>query len=83
MFYNCVFFLLQGEVWRGRGLFSRGCQGLSPEEANVVGASPLEAGPDIWFLMGVLLAVGLLKIVSYLNLYSLGLILFSFYPTSP
>ena len=52
MYFTIVFFfLLQGEVWKGRGLFSKDCQGLSPEEA-MVGASPLEAAFDIWFLGG-------------------------------
>ena len=37
------------------------CQGLSPQEADVVGTSPLEAGRDIWFLGGMPLAVELLE----------------------
>ena len=55
MYFTIVFlFLWQGGVWRGGGLFSKGCQGLSPEEADVVGASPPEAGLDIWSLGGAM-----------------------------
>ena len=75
MYFTIVFFfLLQGGVWRGRELFSKGCQRLSPEEANVVGASPSEAGLDIWFLGGGAFGSGVIKDNLVIYLYSLGLL---------
>ena len=66
--YNVFLYFLQGEVWRGRGVFSMGCQRLSPEETEVIGASPQWSHWIIWFLGWVPLAVGLLNLVQNFNL---------------
>ena len=66
--YNVFLYFLQGEVWRGRGVFSMGCQRLSPEETEVIGASPQWLDWIIWFLGWVPLAVGLLNLVQNFNL---------------
>ena len=61
-------------MWRGRGLFSKGCQWLSPEEADVVAASPSEAGLDIYGFLGGVFSSGVIKDNLGIYLYSLGLI---------
>ena len=45
-----------------------GCQRLSPEETEVIGASPQWLDWIIWFLGWVPLAVGLLNLVQNFNL---------------